>query len=602
METFQTNPVGLRHLLSSINERELALPDFQRDFVWDPRATEELVESIARAFPAGSLLFMPWQAETFTPRAIQGAPELDGTTPHQLILDGQQRLSSLYQACYGVGDYRYFVDLNPLFKDDDIQEAVFYRHKNRSGAYTTIEQQADRLVLPLGVLFGEGDGFDGWLDHVIDRRREGGEQDSELRKRIRTAYKQYVKPIEDYRFPVVTLDHETSLEAVCSIFETLNRTGVRLSVFDLLAARFYAKGLDLRRKWEETTAEQEIIETFTVDKYYVLQSIALRAHGSVKRGDVLRLTVEDVKEQWDVVTHGYHAALEMLRDECGVKTGKWLPYGYLLVPMAAVWQEAIEVAGPASGANRERLKRWFWCSGFSQTYDRAANTQAAKDFNELKRWIRGGEAPETVSQFSFDPGRLREITPKQQSLYKALMALVLSHGAADFHHAHALTPASIAAQGVDDHHVFPRAYLNPSGEEARYPSQLVDCILNRTLIDSATNQRIGKRPPDEYLDEIKSELEKLGTGDDAFGRLLRSHLLPADEHSPLFENDFERFLEWRQSELAEEMSILTKVNIDAQEEAEQPLGAAAAPEADGDSTAEVGTRVADQPSDSHLPR
>src|SRR5215210_2393844 len=98
METFQTNPVSLQHLLSSINERELALPDFQRDFVWDPRATEELVESIARSFPAGSLLFMPWRANTFTPRAVQGAPELDGMAPQRLILDGQQRMTSLYQA------------------------------------------------------------------------------------------------------------------------------------------------------------------------------------------------------------------------------------------------------------------------------------------------------------------------------------------------------------------------------------------------------------------------------------------------------------------------------------------------------------------------
>ena len=78
----------------------------------------------------------------------------------------------------------------------------------------------------------------------------------------------------------------TSLEAVCSIFETLNRTGIRLSVFDLLAARFYAKNLDLRRKWEQMSIETPIIEAFEIDRYYVLQSIALRAKGSVKRGDV----------------------------------------------------------------------------------------------------------------------------------------------------------------------------------------------------------------------------------------------------------------------------------------------------------------------------
>lgn len=561
METFQTNPVALPHLLSSINARELGLPDFQRDFVWDPRATEELIESIARSFPAGSLLFMPWRVNTFAPRAVQGAPELDGAAPHQLILDGQQRLTSLYQACYGAGDHRYYIDLQVLMDRGDVEDAVFYRHKNRTGPYGTIDRQAERLVLPLGVLFGRSSGFHGWRDEVMGRRHEQGEERARLQARLLEVYDGYVKSIVDYRFPVVVLDHRTGLEAVCSIFETLNRTGIRLSVFDLLAARFYAQGLDLRQQWDRTVGEQAIIDEFGVDRYYVLQSIALRVRGSVKRGDVLRLTVDEVKEHWEVVARGYRSALEMLRDECGVKAGRWLPYGYLVVPLAAVWREAIEVAGPASGANRERLKQWFWCSGFSQAYDRAANSQAAKDYAEISRWISNGEPPETVVEFSFDANRLREITPKQQSVYKALMALVLRHGAADFHSGHTLTPASMAAQNVDDHHIFPRAHLNPPGDEPRYPGALVDCILNRTPIDASTNQRIGKRAPSDYLSEVRSELETLGSGDAPFDRVLCSHLLPAGPGSPLLADDFESFLVARQDAFADLMTVVTKVPI-----------------------------------------
>jgi hypothetical protein len=561
METFTTHPVALSHLLSSIHERELALPDFQRDFVWDARATEELIESIARSFPAGSLLFMPWRRDTFSPRAIQAAPPLDGATPHRLILDGQQRLSSLYQACYGVGDYRYFVDLNVLFDDRDVEEAVFYRHRTRCGAYATLDQQARELVLPLGVLFGHGGGFHAWRDEVLDRRPEQGEERAALRERIRGTYDAHVKPIEDYRFPVVVLDEGTSLEAVCSIFETLNRTGIRLSVFDLLAARFYAHGLDLRRKWIETT-ERTIVEEFGIDRYYVLQSIALRARGSVKRGDVLQLSVEDVETHWDVVMDSYRAALEMVRDECGVKTGTWLPYAYLIVPMAATWREHIAAPGPGAGANRARLKRWFWCSSFSGSYDRAANSQAAKDFHELRRWCAGEAEPDTVAQFSFDAARLREITPKQQSVYRALMALVMRHGAADFHSGHELTPAAIAAQRVDDHHVFPRGHLGDVDPEPPYPPQLVDCILNRTLIDASTNQRIGKRPPSAYLAEVREELD--GTGNpDRFSALLESHLLPAGPDSPLLRDDFEAFAQWRAIRIAREMSRVTETEVAA---------------------------------------
>ena len=548
MEQFEAHPKSLKYLLSMINERELALPDFQRDFVWDPRATEELIESIARSYPAGSLLFMPFKPDTFAPRAVQGAPDLDGSTPAELVLDGQQRLTSLYQACYGVGDYRYFLALRPLIEGDDIEEAVFYRNKNRAGRYETVKQQAEELVLPLGVLFGERGGFHRWRDNVLEELSTDGNDMRAMRDQLEEAYEEYIFPIEDYDFPVVSLAHKTSLEAVCSIFETLNRTGVRLSVFELLAARFYAKGLDLRKLWEDARQERAIIEDYRVDEYYVLQSLALRARGSARRSDVLRLTVEDVHEHWDTVMNGFRQALEMLRDQCGVLTAKWLPYGYLLVPMAAAWKEAIEVAGPRSGANRERIKRWFWCSALSGSYDRAANTQAQKDFTELSRWASDGDAPEVVREFRLDRSQLREITPKQQSRYKGLMTLVLRRGPVDFHHATPLTPDAMAAQGVDDHHVFPKAFLNPADQEPRYENQLVDCIMNRTLIDADTNRRIGKRAPSDYLEEIKSELS--GEPGDAFKRLLESHMLPAGKKSPLLADDFSGFVGWREDEFA----------------------------------------------------
>jgi uncharacterized protein with ParB-like and HNH nuclease domain len=96
---FEADKKHLTYLLSQIEHRDLGLPDFQRSFVWDASATRELVVSIIRSFPAGSLLLLQGGAETFAPREFEEAPKLDGP-PVFLVLDGQQRLTSLYQVFF----------------------------------------------------------------------------------------------------------------------------------------------------------------------------------------------------------------------------------------------------------------------------------------------------------------------------------------------------------------------------------------------------------------------------------------------------------------------------------------------------------------------
>ncbi len=119
-----TNPRSLKELLGQINSGESVLPDFQRDFVWDPNETQELIVSIANNYPAGSLLRVRNTQNLFAYREFQGAPALNSRRPTYLVLDGQQRLTSLYQAFFGVGEHRYFLDVRRLI-DGRILKSVF---------------------------------------------------------------------------------------------------------------------------------------------------------------------------------------------------------------------------------------------------------------------------------------------------------------------------------------------------------------------------------------------------------------------------------------------------------------------------------------------
>ena len=557
----------LRFLLAMIQNREMALPDFQRDFVWDPSATDELIESIVCNFPAGSLLRIKNGKQLlFQPRAIEDAPPLGNAKPSYLILDGQQRLTSLYQAFYGVGDHRFYINLQGLSDKKELEDCVFYlRREDGEAKYGTLTQQAASLVFPFGNLATNG-GFAAWASKVQENRCTNVSEMLALQQKLNTCYEQWIKPVEDYEFPMVTLNEETSGSAVCTIFETLNRTGVKLSVFDLLTARFWAEELNLRQLWADAKNENPVIEEFEIDPYYLLQIIGLIEPGtdqagspkapSIKRSAMLEMKVEQARKGWPAAVDGLVRALEILRDGCGVLHASLLPYNTIVIPMAAAWSSQRESTGPSTGANRLKLLRWFWCAIFGQKYENAPNSQAEKDFGEMKSWMLGGTPPESVTSFDIAALRLRQTRPRQRAVYRGVMALIMQNGAMDFHKRGRITSQLLADKRnpVDDHHIFPRAFLN----EKETSPILRDCVLNRTYIDRTTNRRLSKRAPSEYFGEIR---EKQGAGE--IDELLKSHLVQGGSKSPVFSDDFELFLKQREEAVLTLIAEKTKASTEA---------------------------------------
>jgi hypothetical protein len=537
---FESDKRDLLYLLDQVHNRDLALPDFQRSFVWDAAATRELIVSIARSFPAGNLLFLRGGSEVFLPRAVEEAPALDGHRPAALVLDGQQRLSSLYQAFAGVGAHRFFVDIPVLMAGDDVDAAVKAYSVSGAKAWMTPEGQAKSLMLPLARVRE----YSYWRDDVLDHRDD---LDAATRKRLRSYLNavevSIVAPIRAYQFPVTTLSEETPAEAVCTIFETLNRTGIKLSVFELICARAFAQGHRMRERWQEALSEHPVLDDSGIDPYYLLQAIALRIGKKPQRGVVAALQLSDIVKEWDPAVRGVASALVMLRDQCGVLTPKWLPYAPMLPTLAAAWRDVDEAQGPAIGARLLKLQQWFWASSFEGDYDNAPNSRAEADIPLLHAWLTGGEPPPVVAKFSFDPATWLNVTVRQRGLYRATMALLMRNRPLDFHQAVPLTRSAIETNAVDDHHIFPAAYLRDKGKVSH-----VDTVLNHTLIDKITNVRIGKKAPSAYLSEMATELGS------ALPSVLQSHGLPADNLGPLWSNNYDAFLEWRLNYLAEQLS------------------------------------------------
>jgi hypothetical protein len=422
-------------------------------------------------------------------------------------------------------------------------------HQTKSARWAKLDGQARDLMLPLADLRK----YAYWRETVLtERESQGLDAGSELKNQLIDIEYKWLKPVEQYQFPVVTLPSATSVEAVCTIFETLNRTGVKLSVFDLLAARGFADNVRLRDLWQQALNEYPILADFRVDPYYVLQVIATWVKGDPRRGQVLALApAAEIQPHWAGATRSIAETLLMLRDECGVLRDKWLPYGTMLITLAAVWPAIHEAKGPTIGARRGRLKRWFWCATFNQRYENQTNSRTEADVPVLLAWLKEvGRAPEALER-TFDPATWRGTTYRQTALYKASMALLMSAGATDFHKGQKLTGAYVSSNEVDDHHIFPAGYLVDLGASDEQKAA-ADTILNRTLIDKLTNIRIGKKAPHEYLSEMRDQL-----GEGLLATILESHSLPIASDGPLWSDRYDDFLTARLEALTARLEQVT---------------------------------------------
>jgi hypothetical protein len=548
-----TNPRALKDLLAEIDNRAAVLPNFQRDFVWEPGATQELIVSIANNYPAGSILRVRDPVGFFSAREFEGAPAT-GAKHTFLVLDGQQRLTSLYQAFYGVGEHRYYLDLTKVIEGEDFEDCIFYRRTSTKWAleHERFEAQAMDLILPLSVLKSGAGGFYQWI-HAKQPKLTESQKQHVISELTQNESKKWVAVLDEYRFPVVTLSQDTKADALCTIFETLNRTGVKLSVFELLTARFWPHDINLRAMWDSALLAHPMIKDFEVDPYYVLQAISLasRTTPSCKRSDILDLKPEAIATWWSKVIDGLALGLEILRDDCKVMQSKWLPYQTMLPPLAAILARGGMPKTAIAGSRREMIKQWFWCAVFGQAYESAPNSQSARDVADFDAWFDGGPPAEVVKSLRFDPKALRDITPRQRSIYRATICLT-SAKARDFHTQSEITAKLMTEQGIDDHHVFPSDYLQKV--KGISSSRLRDCVLNRTLIDRTTNQIISNRPPSEYLGEIRA------TPGFPFDEVMSSHFLPTGPASALLNNDYEAFLIWRQNKIWEAIRSVTKVS------------------------------------------
>lgn len=574
---FKTNPEELQGQMNAIANGKLALPEFQRNWVWEPDDVQALLVSVIQDFPAGSLMTYDYPGDSFQVRGFAGAPEPSKDSVKYLVLDGQQRLTSLYQALYysgGVHDkrnerqprerhkfYFFYLDLNVLEQGGSVEEAIFYvdetrvlKGENRQVKYdlSTREGEFKHHCLPLNCLFDRNGTYEQWkFGYARHTTSQTGEDALDFLARFSAQVdKPHVDVIKNYAFPTVELQQGTPLHAICHIFERVNSSGVTLTVFELLTAILWTQGkrLDdsLRKMWERASDKLRAKnQHFTTDAVSFLQTVALlstyqrkqsnpRSAISCKRDALLSLKAEDIDLHWDRAIDGYGLAFKII-DENGVKTQRYVPYATMLVPLAAMCAQIVQDYGDITAEEiYTQLRQWFWRSVFSRRYSSAFESRSALDFEQMMRWVAGGEMPDAVRFYQFDPELLYEITSIRNAVYSGVLCLLMRKGALDFKSGFQMTSQIIYEHNVDHHHIFPKEALKDVDVVS---DRIKDCVVNKTMIDASTNRSIGGNPPSIYLEKLQQMPRSRPMSD-----VLASHLI---EEEAMQKDDFKAFLERR---------------------------------------------------------
>jgi hypothetical protein len=355
-----------------------------------------------------------------------------------------------------------------------------------------------------------------------------------------------------YPFPVVDLNSELPLGAICHIFEKVNSTGVPLDVFDLCNAILWAQGFFLNQAWSETKARfkaKSILPMQAPSGTYFLMSLALlesldrKSHlpdgnlpVSCRKPDLMDLRKDVVEKWWGALEDGYAEASKFMNNQ-GIFSERTLPYSTLIIPLSAIFAYLKRTQGNVVlQAAWPKLERWYWCSVFSQRYSSQIEYSSAQDFEQVIHWISGGDLPAVVRAFNFRSDYLQEITSIRNVIYKGVLCLICRGHAKDFGGGGELSIDLVYETRQDHHHVFPTAAAGKLGIK----DPRVNTLVNKTLISASVNRSIGGRLPSQYVQNLQSKIPEVNFDDVLASHEINAELLKADRWDEFVQDRRER--------------------------------------------------------------
>jgi len=547
-------------------EGKIVLPEFQRPFVWGPEDVRELLVSVMGGYFIGTLLIHENTKER-TPFAVRPLPFTDKQTNDipegsilKIVLDGQQRISSLIYALTGSNipikpgnrnPHRFLLDIEKFLESKNLSESILaismtpnnvrkyiaheYLHLHQENKLKNVKEQVKYIDLAIIA-------YDEIIDDLYDDLRES------FGKEIARSIKKLWENILDYDLIYIKIPQESTIDEIVEIFERINKTSYKLSTADLLFAKLYkemnqeARKLILERLEYLKQTFPDLEETF--NEITVIKVILLLTNKELKPRFLIKISAKDITEWFNYTIKGLNQTLHFLYHEAGVRK-KWIPYTSLIIPLTAMFaylekiKETLDSNKKALVENlsREFIKIWYWTNVLSERYDEGISSKSLADFRFYRQFIEKVISTETIYSIpeeiiinfpKIELNKLKEAKAKNSALLKALYNLLILNKVQDFE------TGKPFDNSFTDEHIFPKSFLK---------DKKANIVLNRTLTAPETNKYLkGFQKPQKYF--IKLEQKYLHQKK-KLERILNSHFINDEAFKYLKQNKFEEFLDSR---------------------------------------------------------
>ena len=593
--------ISLNTLIGRLREGRFVIPDFQREFEWQPWDVRDLMRSIFLDYYIGSLLLWAGKKDNFAALSCEPVYGYGGSgKPEYIVLDGQQRLTAMYYSFLApdralpnrVNRYYYFVRVDRFMAEEYDNAFAYDWSKRWANLITKHEQQYAEHVFPLAVV-GEGgwalpnwvQGYEKhWRDLAAEAKKVGDEaqhQTAMLHTENAVAFGEHLRTLtEQYQISYIELDQQLGIDKVCDIFTQINSKGVQLDTFDLINALLRPKGVQLKQMWRDAAARLEFVDSNKMN-VYILQVMSILRQGycspkylyfllpgqekpirdpdGTRRKEVLVADTKAFTHRWNDAVDAIESAIKLLQhpQEFGAISSSYLPYVSIIPVFSAIQEHVRRLPANRRLEAQRKVRHWYWASVFLNRYSGSVESTAARDFLDLKAWIDDDATePGLIQEFGmrFRNLELRKEVRRGTSVYNGIFNLLVIQGARDW------MSGTVPQHGdLDDHHIIPASKAKELGTGG-----LIHSILNRTPLTAETNRYVIRdRYPNEYLPELIEQ-----SGENAVRSMLESHFISSAAlavllRDPFTSDDYEAFIAERQHTLLEAIeNLLIKQRID----------------------------------------